>query len=145
MPHSPVAPVSLAVGPRREAPREFLCSCRRVGRDAVWVRLEGELDVATAPQVEEALLRGAASAPRLVVVDLRELVFMDSFGVRAIVEASARARAAKRRLILLRGAPQVERMFELTGTLGSVELVALDAGKLPVEALTQLVRETVEA
>ena len=40
---------------------------------------------------------------QLVVLDLRELAFMDSSGVHAIVNASIRARQVGRRLVLLRG------------------------------------------
>jgi anti-sigma B factor antagonist len=47
----------------------------------------GELDLATAPELEEKILAALRDASRAVVLDLRELSFMDSTGVRTIVAA----------------------------------------------------------
>ena len=55
------------------------------------------------------------------MLDLRELAFMDSSGVHTIVNASARARQLGRRLVLLRGPPDVDRVFKLTGNCADVE------------------------
>lgn len=64
--------------------------------------LAGALDLATTPQLERTL-RDSQSQARLVVLDLRELAFMDCSGAHAIVNASISARQLGRRLILLRG------------------------------------------
>jgi anti-anti-sigma factor len=56
------------------------------------------------------------------VLDLRELAFMDSSGVRAIVNASIRAREVGRQLVVLPGPPNVDRMFALTGSADDVEI-----------------------
>lgn len=47
----------------------------------------GELDLATAPELEEKILAALRDASQAVVLDLRELSFMDSTGVRTIVAA----------------------------------------------------------
>ena len=60
------------------------------GRAVVVTR--GELDLATAPELEAAH-PGALDGGQDVVVDLRELEFMDSTGLRVLVAAHARARA----------------------------------------------------
>jgi anti-sigma B factor antagonist len=59
-----------------------------VGREAGATRLvlRGELDLATAPRLEHAL----AEAGEGVLLDLRGLTFMDSTGVRALLEAAER-------------------------------------------------------
>jgi anti-sigma B factor antagonist len=54
------------------------------------VRPRGELDLATAPDLEQLLMGRLAGGGR-VVLDLRELSFMDSNGVRVLVTAHARA------------------------------------------------------
>ncbi len=54
------------------------------------VRPRGELDLATAPDLEQLLMGRLAGGGR-VVLDLRELSFMDSNGVRVLVAAHARA------------------------------------------------------
>lgn len=51
--------------------------------------VRGELDLATAPELEEALV-SAIEAGDEVVLDLRELEFMDSSGVRVLVVAHTR-------------------------------------------------------
>ena len=96
-------------------PPVFACSRTNRGRDAVWVDVVGELDLATAPELERAL-REAQSQARLVVLDLRELAFMDSAGAHVIIEASVCARRLGRRLVLLRTPPDVDRLFTLTGS-----------------------------
>jgi anti-anti-sigma factor len=79
------------------------------------VRLEGELDLATAEQLEHELLRVEGSDALSIVLDLSALEFIDSTGVRLIIQADARSRADSRRLALLRGPRAVQRVFELTG------------------------------
>ncbi len=102
----------------------FICAVSD-GMDAAWVHLAGELDVATAPELRKKL-REAESRARLVVLDLRSLGFMDAAGVHAIVEASIRARQANRRLLLLRGPANVDRVFSLTGSTDAVEIGDLE-------------------
>jgi anti-anti-sigma factor len=115
----------------------FVCSWTDGGPDAAWVHLAGELDIATAPQLERTL-RDPALQARLVVVDLRELGFIDSFGVHVIVEASVRARRDGRRLLLLRGRPCVDRLFALTPSANQVEIGDVAWSEPAVEALMQL-------
>jgi anti-anti-sigma factor len=122
---------SLAGRANALAPR-FECSWTEGGLDAAWIYLTGELDVDTAPLLEYTLSDPASQA-RLVVVDMRELAFMDSCGVHAIVNASARARQRGRRLVVLRGPPAVDRVFSLTGSAGDVDPV-----EPSVEALLRL-------
>ena len=119
------------------APTGFVCSWKTDGVDAAWVHVGGDLDLSTAPQLKQTL-REAQLEARLVVLDLRELSFMDSSGVHAMVDASHRARKAGRRLVLLRGPPHVDRTFELTGTIGDVEITDLAPGEPPVQVLLQL-------
>jgi len=64
-----------------------------------------------------------------VVLDLRQLTFMDPSSVQVIVDASVRAQRVKRRLILVRGPSQVDRVFTLTGAAKLLEIGDLD----PVE------------
>ena len=56
------------------------------------------------------------------MLDLRELAFMDCAGVHTIVNASLRARKDGRRLVLVRGRPDIYRMFTLTGSTADVDI-----------------------
>jgi anti-anti-sigma factor len=94
-------------------PPPFACSCTNGGLDAARVHVGGELDIATAPLLERTLSRSQA---RLVVLDLRELAFIDTSGVHAIINAGIRARKGGRRLLLVHVPSHVDRMLTLTGT-----------------------------
>lgn len=83
--------------------------------DAHVVALAGELDVAGAPRLESELRRVESSAPDRIVLDLGELEFVDSIGMRMILQASARAREHERELLILPGGAVVQRAFELSG------------------------------
>ena len=83
-------------------PPAFVCSRTNGGLDAAWVQVAGALDLARTPQLEGTLRDSQSQAP-LVVLDLRELAFMDCSGAHAIVNARSAARQLSRRLILLRG------------------------------------------
>jgi anti-anti-sigma factor len=104
------------------------------------VHVAGELDVATAPALEQTLRRAELRA-RLVALDLRELTFMDSCGVHVIVYASIRAWRAGRRLVLVRGSAPVDRVFTLTKTSELVEVVDLEPCEPAVQVLLRLARE----
>ncbi|MEO8690270.1 MAG: STAS domain-containing protein [Solirubrobacteraceae bacterium] len=112
-------PTPDSIARRAAALRPFVCSSTGGGLDATWVHVAGALDLATSPQLQRLLDEASA---RLVVLDLRDLAFMDSSGVHTIVDASVRARRDGRRLILLRGTRDVDRVFTLTGTSGVVEI-----------------------
>jgi anti-sigma B factor antagonist len=113
-------------------PPPFACSCTSGGPDAARVYVGGELDIATTPQLERML---SESQARLVVLDLRELAFIDSCGVHAIVNAGIRARQAGRRLVLVRVPSNVRRMLTLTGSSDQVEIGDVDPVAPPVHAL----------
>jgi anti-anti-sigma factor len=106
-------------------PRSFACTWTERGLDAAWVHLAGELDVATTPVLRRTLLAPQLQA-RMVVLDLRELDFIDGVGVHAIVMASIRARRAGRRLVLVPGPPNISRVFTLTGATYGLEIGEID-------------------
>jgi anti-sigma B factor antagonist len=106
-------------------PTAFACTATHGGLDAAWVNAVGELDIATAPELARTLHESQQLA-HLTVLDLRELAFMDCAGVHTIVNASLRARKDGRRLVLVRGRPDIFRMFTLTGSTGDVGIADPD-------------------
>ena len=81
---------------------------------AVHIALSGELDISTAPQLEDDLRRVEAERPECIVLDLRQLSFMDSTGLRLLIMADARAREEGRRLVIGRGNEMIQRVMRLT-------------------------------
>jgi anti-anti-sigma factor len=85
--------------------------------------LSGEFDLAGIPEFADALAALEATKPQAVVIDLTDLVFMDSSGLRALVTANDRAKRAGRRLAIVPGPPQVRRVFEITQTAEHLDLI----------------------
>jgi len=103
-------------------------SARRV--DTVHLRLSGELDISSAPKVEDELARVEPGRPELIVLDLRNLAFMDSTGLRLLIAADTRARNAGRKLLIVKGPEAVQRVFRITRLEERLEIV----DEVPAEA-----------
>jgi anti-sigma B factor antagonist len=104
-------------------PEPFSVTVERDGARAV-VAVAGELDLATAPQLESALLPGLQEGGS-AVLDLRGLEFMDSTGVRVIVAAHHAAQEHGGTLALVRTEPDgpVARVLEISGLDAVLTLV----------------------
>ena len=87
----------------------------------VMLVLRGELDLRTASVAEEALA-DAEQSHELVALDLRHLSFMDSTGLRLIIAAEQRARQSGHRPVIVQGPPWVQRLFEVTGIDGWLDV-----------------------
>lgn len=81
------------------------------------VALRGELDLASAPALERELLSVERRDPRRIVIDLESLGFIDSTGLRLLLQAQARAGETGRELLLRPGGNAVQRVFAVTGAL----------------------------
>jgi anti-anti-sigma factor len=90
------------------------------------VHVAGELDLATSPELDR-VLREAELDSQLLVLDLRELTFIDVSATRVILAADGRARRGARRLMIARGPAQVDRVFTLTGARERLSMFDLDA------------------
>jgi anti-sigma B factor antagonist len=89
----------------------------------VVVRVPGELDIANACAIEAALLGAEASGADEIVLDLSELWFMGSVGLRLLLEAAERADARGHRLTIV-PSPAVQRITELAGLGASLPMAA---------------------
>lgn len=87
------------------------------------VRLKGEFDLAGVPAFDEELERDPGPHEGTVVLDMRDLTFLDSSGLRAVLMADRRIRADGRRFVVVRGSERVARVLELTGVDDRLELV----------------------
>jgi anti-sigma B factor antagonist len=85
-------------------------------RERVLVHLAGEMDLAVAGTVGATLRDLFDVGFTSMVVDLREVSFMDSSGLDVLLSARQRAAEIGGRLSLVRGPDEVQRVFALTGT-----------------------------
>jgi anti-anti-sigma factor len=81
---------------------------------AVIIRVHGDLDLSTAPDLASLIERDCRPDENLVI-DLGHLSFLDCAGLRVLLYAQARADNGGGNLKLLRGAENVQRMFRLAG------------------------------
>ncbi len=90
---------------------------------AVVVRVSGEVDLATAPILDEQLHDLEESEATRLIVDLGGVGFMDSTGLHSIIRAVRHADTNGHSLAFRPASPQVQRLFELTGVLESLTFV----------------------
>jgi anti-anti-sigma factor len=114
----------------RVRPHPFDVSVEDLGRVIV-VRVQGEVDAATAPRMGDAVNRLIAQR-RSVVLDLRRVDFMDLHGLAVMIRATRRARAEGGSFAIAQPAPCVRRLVELVHAEG--ELRILPDGSDPLRA-----------
>ncbi|MEA2191847.1 MAG: anti-sigma factor antagonist, partial [Solirubrobacteraceae bacterium] len=93
-------------------------------RDAVRVVPVGELDIATVDRLRAAVEELVAVGFERVVIDLRELVFIDCSGLWLLRALYDGARRDDWRLALIQGPAPVRRLFAVTETLALLPFVA---------------------
>ncbi|MFE9959859.1 STAS domain-containing protein [Micromonospora sp. NPDC005299] len=82
---------------------------------AACLRLAGELDLSTAPELNAAIDRLAAEGHRELLLDLAELTFCDSTGIAAFVRGDNLAAAAGGWLRITGATGRVARVLQVTG------------------------------
>jgi anti-anti-sigma factor len=106
------------------SPKSFQVSLDDRG-SLVVVRVRGEVDTATAPQMGQAIDAQLARRRR-VVLDLSEVEFMDLHGLAVLMRASRRTRVEGGSFAVDRPAPCVLRLFELVRMDGEIRIVSDD-------------------
>jgi anti-sigma B factor antagonist len=87
---------------------------RRGGHGVVLV-LTGELDLASAPELDRQLRALESTNPGRVLIDLSRLEFMDSTGIATLIGGQRAAISHGYQFLLRRGPTPVQRLFELAG------------------------------
>jgi anti-anti-sigma factor len=91
------------------------------------LHLSGELDLMSAELLETAIRRLVSERDDgLIVLDLSDVSFMDSTGLRAVLVGIAVCVEHKRELELLPGPDQVQRLFEVSGLLEELPFISVD-------------------
>ena len=86
---------------------------RREG-DAAIVAARGEIDLRHSPEFHRALIELCEERPRLLVIHLGEVTYMDSSGVGTLVEIFRRTREYGGRMVLVAPTERVRGVFEIT-------------------------------
>ena len=98
-------------------------SVRGRGRSTV-VQVDGELDLASSPQLEHVLEEEWGNGADEIVLDLAELRFMDMAGLRVLLRATQRAGERGTELVLANVRGPIRRVLTLTGVNGLLRIRA---------------------
>jgi anti-sigma B factor antagonist len=88
----------------------------------VAIRVSGDVDLATSPELDSLLSRFANDGAAAVTVDLSRVTFFDSSGVRVLVAAKHRYDDAGRHFALSELSEPVRRVLRLTGLLETFDV-----------------------
>jgi len=101
----------LRIGVRREDGRVFFA-------------LDGELDMASAPLLQSALESAELEPDDMVVLDLAQLQFIDSTGLRGLLAAREYASERGHEFAVTPGTQQVQRLLSVTGVAEHLRTLA---------------------
>jgi anti-sigma B factor antagonist len=90
------------------------------------VALSGEFDALTAPLLKDFLAPLEADGAATILLDLRDLTFIDSAGLHELLRANQRADTNGRRFLVVGARPTARRLFEITDTQFLIEEPPLD-------------------
>ena len=77
--------------------------------------MEGEVDVYTAPQLKQQLVRLLESGTKELVVDLTKVEYLDSTALGVLIGGLRRMRERDGNMVLVCPSPRILRVFEITG------------------------------
>jgi anti-anti-sigma factor len=103
-------------------PGEFRIETKDISPGVCRVMPSGELDLATAPRLESELQRAVGAGAEHVVVDLSQVGFLDSTGLRMFLALSERAQSEGWVLTLTAPSQAVRSILEITGSSESLPL-----------------------
>ena len=92
-------------------------------QDTAVVALEGEIDLSMVPDAERLIAEAEASEPGRLIIDLSDVTFMDSSGLRVLLTAHRRAEEAGRDFAIVKGGDTVNRLLDVTGVAERLELL----------------------
>jgi anti-anti-sigma factor len=106
------------------APAAFSIADSRRADGSALLTIAGELDIATVPVARERLSALIEAGADRLVVDLRDVSFMDSTGLAAFIHAKMRLGDAGRLTLVMQPDSYARLIFEVAGLVGVLDVVA---------------------
>jgi anti-sigma B factor antagonist len=110
--------------------QEQLQIALRQEADRVVVALRGELDMANAPALQSTIESDELGATKTVVLDLQQLTFVDSTGLRIILSARELCWRRGQEFAITPGSQQVQRLLSITGVGEHLNTISTPDGAL---------------
>jgi len=79
------------------------------------IKLEGEVDVYTVPQLKQQMISLLESGTKQIVIDLTKVEYFDSTALGVLIGGLKRMRERDGNLSLICPNPRIRRVFEITG------------------------------
>jgi anti-anti-sigma factor len=95
------------------------------------LRLDGELDLANAAVLESAASSDELASSKEVVLDLDQLTFLDSTGLRVILAVREHCRGRDQLFAVTQGSPQVRRLMSVTGVGEHLKTIPNSVSAIP--------------
>jgi anti-anti-sigma factor len=95
----------------------------RQERDRIVLTLHGELDLLAAPRLQSEIESDTVDAAEVLVLDLDDVHFIDSTGLRVVLAAHERTVERGQRLALTPGSSQVQRLLSIAGVSGHLRTI----------------------
>jgi anti-anti-sigma factor len=93
----------------------FYLECIAASGDRAVLRIDGDIDTGTAPQLRERVRDLAGNGTAHVIADLRGVRFVDSAGLGALVAARKELRGRAGSLMLVAGTGRIVQVLRITG------------------------------
>jgi anti-sigma B factor antagonist len=110
-----------------DAPVSLTLTTRVVDDATRALRVQGEVDVYTAPRLAEAIREAARDGGvRRLLVLLSDVEYMDSTGLSVLIQGNALLHEAGGAFVLVGPRPRIARLFEITGLNSRLTIVATE-------------------
>jgi anti-sigma B factor antagonist len=100
----------------------LMTTVRQKALGAYVISLSGSLDSQTYDLLEERLRPILAESPQLLVLDMAELDYLSSAGIRVILKTQKALKAVNGRLVFMNLQPQIKKVFEIINALPSMKV-----------------------
>jgi len=90
--------------------------------DILILKPVGRLDTDSSPGAEERIGKEIEGGEKYLIIDLSEVTFMSSQGLRVILTAAKLAEAAGGKLVVCAAQPSVETVFKITGVMQIIKV-----------------------
>ncbi|HEY3999294.1 MAG TPA: STAS domain-containing protein [Candidatus Xenobia bacterium] len=94
---------------------ELKINSSTLAHEAHGLKVQGELDINTSPQLRTAIDQAVAAGHHLLVVDFTEVPYIDSTGLGVLVSRRKVVNELKGHLVIISNNPHIHKIFDITG------------------------------